>query len=84
MTTVKPTDNAAGSVVAPKPQRIGMPRETFPLEKRVTTVPDEVTKLIKLGFAVVIEQGAGELADLSHDAYVQAGTTIPPSAPSIY
>ena len=84
MTTVQPTDNAAGSVAAPKPQRIGVPRETFPLEKRVATVPDVVTKLIKLGFAVVVEQGAGELADLSDDAYVQAGATIAPSAAALW
>ena len=34
------------------PQRIGVPKEIFPGEKRVATVPDAVTKLIKLGFAV--------------------------------
>jgi NAD(P) transhydrogenase subunit alpha len=84
MTTVQPTDNAEGSVAAPKPQRIGVPRETFPLEKRVATVPDVVTKLIKLGFAVVVEQGAGELADLSDEAYVQAGATIAPSAAALW
>lgn len=31
-----------------QPQRIGVPRETFPGEKRVATVPDVVEKLIKL------------------------------------
>jgi NAD(P) transhydrogenase subunit alpha len=36
------------------PQRIGVPRETFPGEKRVATVPEVVEKLIKLGF-----QGGG-------------------------
>ncbi|WP_396431024.1 hypothetical protein, partial [Limnohabitans sp.] len=39
--------------------RIGVPREIFPGEKRVATVPDVVTKLVKLGFDVVVEQGAG-------------------------
>ncbi|MGL6204004.1 MAG: hypothetical protein ACRC2X_06795, partial [Giesbergeria sp.] len=40
-------------------QCIGVPRETFPGEKRVATVPDVVEKLIKLGFTVAIESGAG-------------------------
>ena len=31
-------------------QRIGVPRETYPGEKRVATVPDVVEKLIKLGY----------------------------------
>ena len=69
---------------APKPQRIGVPREIFPGEKRVATVPDVVTKLVKLGFAVVVEHGAGELADLSDAAFVEAGATIAPSAAALW
>jgi H+-translocating NAD(P) transhydrogenase subunit alpha len=38
---------------------IGVPRETFAGEKRVATVPDVVEKLIKLGFGVRVETGAG-------------------------
>ena len=41
------------------PQTIGVPREVFPGEKRVATVPDVVAKLIKLGFTVSVESGAG-------------------------
>ena len=69
---------------APTPQRIGVPREIFSGEKRVATVPDAVTKLVKLGFAVVVEQGAGELADLSDGAYIEAGATIAPSAAALW
>ncbi|UFS55750.1 Re/Si-specific NAD(P)(+) transhydrogenase subunit alpha [Comamonadaceae bacterium M7527] len=65
---------------APSAQRIGVPRETFPGEKRVATVPDVVAKLVKLGFAVVVEAGAGDAADLSDDAFVAAGATIAPDA----
>ena len=68
----------------PKTQRIGVPREVFPGEKRVATVPDVVTKLVKLGFAVRVEQGAGDLADLSDDAYLQAGATIAPNAQALW
>jgi NAD(P) transhydrogenase subunit alpha len=84
MTTAHPNENALDSIAAPVPQRIGVPREIFPGEKRVATVPDAVTKLIKLGFAVVVEQGAGDLADLSDQAYEQAGATIAPSAAALW
>ena len=70
--------------LAPQSQRIGVPKEVFPGEKRVATVPDVVTKLVKLGFAVVVEQGAGDMADLSDDAYVQAGATIAPNAAALW
>jgi H+-translocating NAD(P) transhydrogenase subunit alpha len=66
------------------PQRIGVPKEVFPGEKRVATVPDVVAKLVKLGFAVVVEQGAGDLADLSDAAYLQAGATIAPNAAALW
>ncbi|NBT82235.1 MAG: hypothetical protein EBT56_11560, partial [Betaproteobacteria bacterium] len=46
---------------------IGVPREIYPGEKRVATVPDVVSKLIKLGFMVQVERGAGELADLADE-----------------
>ncbi len=69
---------------AATPQRIGVPKEVFPGEKRVATVPDAVTKLVKLGFAVVVEQGAGDLADLSDAAYIEAGATIAPNAAALW
>ena len=84
MTTVHPSDNVSGAQVASGSQRIGVPKEIFPGEKRVATVPDVVSKLSKLGFAVVLEQGAGELADLSDEAYVQAGATIAPNAAALW
>jgi len=65
-------------------QRIGVPKEVFPGEKRVATVPDAVTKLVKLGFAVVVEQGAGDLADLSDAAFIEAGATIAPNAAALW
>jgi NAD(P) transhydrogenase subunit alpha len=69
---------------APTPQRIGVPKEIFPGEKRVASVPDAVTKLLKLGFAVVVEQGAGDHADLSDAAFVEAGATIAPNAAALW
>ncbi len=84
MTTVHPSDTVLDSQVAPRPQRIGVPKEIFPGEKRVATVPDVVSKLTKLGFVVVVEQGAGDLADLSDQAYEQAGASIARSAAALW
>ena len=84
MTSGASNDNAAASAAAPTPQRIGVPREIFPGEKRVATVPDVVTKLAKLGFSVVVETGAGDLADLSDDAYREAGASIAGSATELW
>src|ERR1035437_4772420 len=55
---------------------IGVPREVFPLEKSVATVPEVVEKLIKLGFTVAVESGAGDPANFSDDTYRAAGAQI--------
>ena len=65
-------------------QRIGVPRETFPGEKRVATVPDVVEKLIKLGFAVAVESGAGDAANFSDDAYRAVGAEVLPDAAALW
>ena len=58
------------------PLMIGIPRETAAGEKRVATVPDVVGKLIKLGFTVAVESGAGDAANFSDEAYRAAGAEI--------
>jgi NAD(P) transhydrogenase subunit alpha len=58
------------------PQVIGVPKETASGEKRVATVPEVVEKLIKLGFEVAVESGAGDAANFSDDAYRAAGARI--------
>ncbi|MBT9511899.1 MAG: Re/Si-specific NAD(P)(+) transhydrogenase subunit alpha [Acidovorax sp.] len=68
----------------PQPQRIGVPRETFPGEKRVATVPDVVEKLVKLGFTVAVESGAGEAANFSDDAYRAAGAEVVDGAAALW
>jgi NAD(P) transhydrogenase subunit alpha len=66
------------------PQSIGIPKEVFPGEKRVATVPDVVQKLVKLGFTVSVESGAGEAASIADDAYRAAGATIVADATSLW
>ena len=58
------------------PQLIGVPREIAAGEKRVATVPEVVEKLIKLGFRVAVESGAGDAANFSDDAYRAAGAEV--------
>lgn len=70
--------------LAHPPQCIGVPKETFPLEKRVATVPDVVEKLIKLGFTVAVESGAGDAANFSDDAYRAAGAQIVDNAAALW
>ncbi len=63
---------------------IGVPREVFPGEKRVATVPEVVEKLIKLGFAVAVESGAGDAANFSDDAYRAAGAEVVADAAGLW
>ncbi|OGT04027.1 MAG: NAD(P) transhydrogenase subunit alpha [Gallionellales bacterium RBG_16_57_15] len=63
---------------------IGIPREIAPGEKRVATVPDVVEKLIKLGFKVAVESGAGDAANFSDDVYRAAGAEIIPGAAKLW
>jgi NAD(P) transhydrogenase subunit alpha len=65
-------------------QKIGVPREILAGEKRVATVPEVVEKLIKLGFSVVVESGAGDAANCSDDAYRAAGAEIAASAAALW
>ncbi|MDP3031549.1 MAG: Re/Si-specific NAD(P)(+) transhydrogenase subunit alpha, partial [Rhodocyclaceae bacterium] len=58
------------------PLTIGVPKESFAGEKRVATVPEVVEKLIKLGFAVNVESGAGAAANFSDESYRAAGAQI--------
>ncbi len=80
MQTGVPNETVSGiapaAVTPQSPQRIGVPREVFPGEKRVATVPEAVEKLIKLGFKVAIESGAGDPANFSDETYRAAGAEV--------
>ena len=45
-------------------------------ETRVAIVPTSMKKLLKAGFEVVIESGAGRLANYSDEEYTKAGATV--------
>jgi len=64
--------------------KIGVPKEVHPGEKRVATTPEAVEQIIKLGFTVSVESGAGLNADISDEAYKEAGATIVQDAKTIW
>ena len=63
---------------------IGVPKETAAGEKRVATVPEVVEKLVKLGFAVAVESGAGDAANFADDTYRAAGAEVLPTAAALW
>ncbi|MDD2740488.1 MAG: Re/Si-specific NAD(P)(+) transhydrogenase subunit alpha, partial [Methylomonas lenta] len=64
--------------------KIGVPKEIHEGEKRVATTPDAANMLIKLGFEVCIESGAGLLANISDEAYREVGVKIIPTAKAVW
>jgi len=64
--------------------KIGVPKEIHDGEKRVATTPEAADKIIKLGFDVIVETGAGAAADISDEAYREAGVTIVDSAKTLW
>ncbi|MGW0606831.1 Re/Si-specific NAD(P)(+) transhydrogenase subunit alpha [Streptomyces sp. NPDC002644] len=55
------------------PQRIGVVAESVPGETRVAATPATVRQLLKLGYQVVVEPGAGEPSGFTDQAYADAG-----------
>src|SRR3978361_2404475 len=55
---------------------IGVLRESRGSETRVAATPTTVAQLIKLGYDVVVESGAGAKASFADEQYVAAGAAI--------
>jgi NAD(P) transhydrogenase subunit alpha len=64
--------------------KIGVPRESYAGERRVATTPEVAAQLMKLGYDVVVQSGAGAEASFPDDAYRAAGCEIVASARDIY
>lgn len=56
--------------------KIGIPKEIHQGERRVAATPESVKKLLKLGFEIIIETGAGADAAFTDTAYQDAGAVI--------
>jgi NAD(P) transhydrogenase subunit alpha len=55
---------------------VGVPRESFPGERRVALVPAVIPNLTKAGLQVVVEAGAGAAAGYPDTDYTAKGATI--------
>lgn len=64
--------------------KIGVPKEVHTGEARVATTPEAADKLIKLGFSVAVESGAGLAASITDDAYRAAGVEIIDSTETLW
>jgi NAD(P) transhydrogenase subunit alpha len=64
--------------------KIGIPKEIHLGEKRVATTPEAAEQIIKLGFSVLIEKGAGLGANISDEAYKEAGVEIVDNAKTLW
>jgi NAD(P) transhydrogenase subunit alpha len=55
---------------------IGLPRETFPGEERVGLSPAVVPALVKAGWTVTVEEGAGSAAGFPDATFEERGATV--------
>ncbi|MFY9730018.1 MAG: Re/Si-specific NAD(P)(+) transhydrogenase subunit alpha [Candidatus Acidiferrales bacterium] len=63
---------------------VGVPRETFPGERRVALVPSVVPTLAKSGLEVVVEAGAGIEAGYPDADYAAKGAKIVAERPEVF
>jgi NAD(P) transhydrogenase subunit alpha len=63
---------------------VGVPRETFPGERRVAMVPAVIPSLTKAGLEVVVEAGAGREAGYLDADYAAKGAKILPTRAEVF
>jgi NAD(P) transhydrogenase subunit alpha len=63
---------------------VGVPKESYPGERRVALVPVAVPNLIKAGIEVIVETGAGDQAGYPDAAYVDKGAKIVPDRAAVF
>src|SRR4029077_18361552 len=72
-------ENTGGSFMI-----VGVPRETFPGERRVAMVPAVIPSLTKAGLEVVVEAGAGKEAGYLDADYAAKGEKILPTGAEVF
>jgi len=65
-------------------KKMGIPKESFAGERRVSLAPANVAAMQKLGFSVTVESGAGLASGFTDESYQKAGATIAASAKDIW
>lgn len=63
---------------------IGVPKESYPGERRVALVPVVIPNLTKAGFEVVVETGAGSEAGYPDSHYTEKGAKILPGRAEVF
>ena len=63
---------------------VGVPKESYPGERRVALVPLVIPNLAKAGIEVVVESGAGAEAGYPDAAYVDKGAKIAPDRAAVF
>ena len=63
---------------------IGIPKEPMAGETRVAATPKTVAQLLKLGYDVCVEAGAGLAANFNDQDYIDAGAQINTDTKSVY
>ncbi len=63
---------------------LGVPKETKERECRVALSPDVTAQLVKAGFNVLLEKGAGLKSYFADEKYTEAGATIEADASAVY
>jgi len=63
---------------------VGVPKESYPGERRVALVPVVVPNLVKAGLEVVVEAGAGDQAGYPDAIYAEKGAKIVPDRAAVF
>jgi NAD(P) transhydrogenase subunit alpha len=63
---------------------VGVPKESYPGERRVALVPVVVPNLVKAGLEVILEPGAGDQAGYPDAVYVEKGARIVPDRAAVF
>jgi H+-translocating NAD(P) transhydrogenase subunit alpha len=63
---------------------VGVPKESYPGERRVALVPLVIPNLAKAGLEVIVEAGAGEPAGYPDAAYTEKGAKIVPDRAAVF
>jgi NAD(P) transhydrogenase subunit alpha len=63
---------------------IGVPKESYPGERRVALVPMVIPNLAKAGFQLLVQAGAGEQAGYPDALYAEKGAKIAPDRASVF
>jgi NAD(P) transhydrogenase subunit alpha len=63
---------------------VGVPKESYPGERRVALVPLVIPNLTKAGLEVIVEAGAGEAAGYPDAVYMEKGAKVVPDHNAVF